>query len=249
MGWVTRNMPAPVVSAVRSALRVVTGEPQVGSIDFGALRRTRPISRDWGESRGGAVDRRYIADFLAAHAADIRGRVLEIGDDTYARQYGGTRVDRMDILHWTAGNPKATVVADLADAPHIEDDTFDCAVITQTLQYIYRPEAAIATLHRILRPGGVLLLTVPGITQLSMRCDWSSNWYWSFALPSVRRLLADRFGAGAVACSSAGNVLAALAHLHGIAASELTDAELADRDPDYQVIITARAVKQRGVGP
>ena len=60
------------------------------------------------------------------------------------------------------GNPQATIVADLTDAPHIPDDTFDCAIVTQTLQFVYDVRAAFATLHRILAPGGVLLATVPG---------------------------------------------------------------------------------------
>jgi len=40
-----------------------------------------------------------------------------------------------------------------------------------------------------------------------------------------------------------GNVLATTAFLHGLATSELTAAELDAVDPDYQLLITARAVK------
>ncbi len=53
----------------------------------------------------------------------------------------------------TEGNPQATIVGDLADAPHIPDDSFDCAIVTQTLQFVYDVRAAFATLHRILAPG------------------------------------------------------------------------------------------------
>jgi ubiquinone/menaquinone biosynthesis C-methylase UbiE len=52
----------------------------------------------------------------------------------------------------TEGNPEATIVGDLADAPHIPSDTFDCAIVTQTLQFVYDVRAAFATLHRIVAP-------------------------------------------------------------------------------------------------
>ena len=52
----------------------------------------------------------------------------------------------------TEGNPQATIVGDLTDAPHIPSDAFDCAIVTQTLQFVYDVRAALATLHRVLRP-------------------------------------------------------------------------------------------------
>jgi hypothetical protein len=58
--------------------------PRMNTVDFGDLRRVRPISRAFALDRGLPVDRHYIEHFLAAHAADIRGRVLEIGDDRSA---------------------------------------------------------------------------------------------------------------------------------------------------------------------
>jgi len=38
-------------------------------------------------------------------------------------------------------------------------------VFTQTLHLIYDVRSAIRTLHRVLKPGGVLLATFPGISQ------------------------------------------------------------------------------------
>ena len=48
-----------------------------------------PVSRSFGFDRGTPVDRRYIEQFLARHAAAIRGDVLEVGDDGYTRRFGG----------------------------------------------------------------------------------------------------------------------------------------------------------------
>ena len=48
-------------------------------------------------------------------------------------------------------------------------DAFDCIIFTQTLHFIYDVRLAIQTLHRILKPGGVLLATFPGISQIIPR--------------------------------------------------------------------------------
>ena len=61
--------------------------------NFGDLRRTKPVSSAFGYDRGKPVDRRYIEAFLATNSVDVRGRVLEIGDSAYTRQFGRDRVD------------------------------------------------------------------------------------------------------------------------------------------------------------
>jgi SAM-dependent methyltransferase len=148
-----------------------------------------------------------------------------------------------DVLDLPRPDARATIVADLADAGHVPADTFDCIIFTQTLQYIFNLEAAIATLHRILRPGGVLLGTFPAISQIC-RFDMD-RWgdYWRFTSASIHRLLAAAFRPEHLIVTAHGNVLAAIAFLHGLAAEELTVAELDYQDPDYELLLTARAVK------
>jgi SAM-dependent methyltransferase len=204
------------------------------------LRRVTPISREFGYDRGQPVDRYYIENFLARHAEDIQGRVLEIKDDSYTRKYGGNRVVTSDVLDIARDNPQATIFADLARADHIPPDAFDCIILTQTLQLIYDLRSAVETLHRILKPGGVLLVTVPGISQISYE-QCGDLWCWAFTRLSARRLLEESFLAPEV--EAYGNVLAATALLHGLAAKELSRKELDYRDPDYEVVVTLRAVK------
>jgi SAM-dependent methyltransferase len=212
-------------------------------IDFGDLRRVTPISRDFGFERGQPVDRYYIERFLARHSADIHGRVLEVGDDHYTRSFGGSRVTHSDVLDLPRDNPRATVVADLTQAGHVPSEQFDCIIFTQTLQYIFDLEKGISTLCRLLKPGGVLLGTFPVISQIC-RFDMD-RWgdYWRFTSASIQRLLAGVFGPEGVEVEAQGNVLAAVCFLHGLAAQEMTAAELDFQDPDYQLLITARAVK------
>ena len=242
-----RGLPERVRRRIRAMQRRLGLWPPVGWVRFGSLRRLQPISRKFGFDRGQCIDRYYIENFLAAHAADIRGHILEIGDDTYTRRFGGERVTRSDVLHVQEGNPKATIVADLASgADHIPSDTFDCIIFTQTLQCIYDVRAALRTLYRILKPGGVLLATFPGISQIS-RYDMD-RWgdYWRFTTLSARRLFEEIFPPECVKVNAHGNVLAAIAFLHGLAAEELREDELDYHDPDYELLITVRAVKPEG---
>ena len=220
--------------------RHLRGIPEPGRVDFGDLRRVAPVGRDFGTDRGLPIDRHYIERFLALHARDVRGHVLEVGNDAYARRHGGTRITHCDILHVDAGNPRATIVADLAAAPQIEDASFDCIILTQVLHLIYDAQAAVQTLHRILKPDGVLLLTVPGITQVPHGTDWAHTWYWAFTELSVRRMLGDVFGVERLSLEVHGNVLAAVAFLQGLAAEDLASEEIAVLDRDYPVIIAAR---------
>ena len=217
----------------------------VGQVDFGSLRRVNPISSQFGYDRGQPIDRYYIENFLAYHADDIQGRVLEIGDDFYTRQFGGDRVATSDVLHVTEGNPRATIVADLTCADHVPSDAFDCIVFTQTLQFIYDVRLAIQTLHRILRPGGVLLATVPSIGRMldPSQDKWDTHLYWAFTPPSVRALFEESFPAANVEVEAHGNVLTAISFLHGLVAEDLREQELKRRSPGYEVVITVRAVK------
>jgi SAM-dependent methyltransferase len=206
------------------------------------LDRVEPVSRNFGLDRGNPIDRYYIESFLARHAGDIRGHILEVGDDTYARKFGDSHVGEVDIVHLTDDNPKATIVADLTCADAIPSDTFDCIIFTQTLQFIYDVRAAVRTLHRILKPGGILLATFPGISQIS-RYDMD-RWgeYWRFTTLSAQRIFGEVF-AGNVTVKAYGNVLTAISFLHGLASEELRNEELNYRDRDYEVVITVRAVK------
>jgi SAM-dependent methyltransferase len=218
-------------------------QPPARPVRFGDFRRVTPISRAFGYERGRPVDRYYIENFLEAHASDIRGHVLEVGDDRYTRQFGGGRVVRSDVINLTADNPEVTIVADLTKAGIVPSDRFDCFILTQTLQFIYDLKAALATIHRVLKPGGVLLASFPVISQI---CRYDMDrWgdYWRFTSASAQRLLSEVFQEAQVQVNAHGNVLAALCFMHGLCAEDLTQAELDFYDPDYQIVITARSVK------
>jgi glycosyltransferase involved in cell wall biosynthesis/SAM-dependent methyltransferase len=215
---------------------------EMGRVDLGDLRRTKPFSEEFGYDRGGPVDRYYIENFLQKNEAVIRGRVLEVADNDYTMRFGSTKVTQSDILHIDESNPNATIIADLSNAPQLEDDRFDCIVLTQTLQFIYNAKDAIKTCYRILKPGGALLMTVPGITQLSQD-QWSDSWHWSFTRNSISKILLESFSQEKINIEIFGNVLAASAFLYGLGLPELNKEQMDVLDPNYQVIITSIAYK------
>lgn len=217
--------------------------PPVGWVRFGHLRRLKPITSDYGNSRGLEIDRYYIEKFLSEYSADIRGHVLEIKHNAYTVRYGQERVTWSDVLHPVEGNPDATIIADLTNADHLPSNVFDAIIFTQTLQVIYDIRTAIATLYRILKPGGVLLATASGMAKLSL--DDFDRWgeYWRFTSLSAKLLFEDEFPSENVSIRSYGNVLAAISFLEGLACEDLKQEELDAVDRCFEILIAVRAVK------
>lgn len=209
---------------------------------FFTLRHATPLSNEWGFDRGTPIDRYYIEQFLGEHAADIRGRALEVKSAAYTERFGSgvTQADVLDIAE--AGNPNATIVTDLTAADAIPGDQFDCFILTQTLQFIYDVRAAITHAHRLLKPGGVLLATVPVVSRIAPRYGRETD-YWRFTAASCTRLFGDVFGAGEVTVRTFGNVLVGVAFLEGAACEELPDGKLDVNDPYFPILVTVRAVK------
>jgi SAM-dependent methyltransferase len=205
-----------------------------------ALRRTRPLCDRWGADRGKPVDRYYIDRFLGENRHCIRGRVLEIQQPLYTDRFG-VAVRERHALDIDPTNERATIVADLARADAVPDDSFDCFIVPQTLHYIYDLRAAISHCHRILRPGGVLLCTVPCVSRIEPGS--LEREHWRFTAASCRRLFEEAFGAGNVAVRAHGNVLTSIAILAGIATAELRTRQLDHHDPYFPLLVTVRADK------
>jgi SAM-dependent methyltransferase len=205
------------------------------------MRRLTPLSDEWGFDRGTPVDRYYIEDFLARNRKSIQGAVLEIRDASYTTRFG-QGVTRSDVLDIDPANPRATLIADLTAADRIPSDRFDCFILTQTLQLIHDHGAAIRHAHRMLRPGGLLLVTVPSVSRIIPRYGLGQE-HWRYTPASCQRLFGDVFGDDNVEVKSYGNVLAGIAALAGLAAEELSPRELDHCDPYFPVLIAVRAVK------
>ena len=231
--------------------RKLTAWPPIGHVRFGSLRRLTPFSDEYGFDRGTPIDRHYIDDFLDRHAGDgdyapgpIRGRVLEIGDAGYSVRYAAKGLESVDVLDVSPNNPVATVIGDLTDPTGLEPEAYDCVICTQTLLLIYDVREAVRTLATIVKPGGTVLVTLPGVSRIC-RPDmdlWGD--YWRFTSLSARRMFEEVFEASDVTVEAYGNVLTASATLYGLAAEDLRIDELNARDPNFEVLIAVKAVKR-----
>lgn len=202
------------------------------------LRRTTPLSWKWGWDRGTTIARYYIEQFVEQNRSAIRGRALEVGELRYAARYGAD-VEHADVIDVWPENPRATIVADLAAADSVPSETFDCFILVQTLQYIYDVRSAVRHVHRIMRPGGVVLCTLPAVSRvgeghLEIEC-------WRFTVASARALFGDVFGLDRIEVESFGNASTGIAFLAGMAAEELSPRQLNSVDPFFPVLITVRA--------
>ncbi len=207
------------------------------------LRNLEPISRVFALDRGTPIDRIYMEDFLEKNKHLVKGVTCEIADNTYSKKYG-SNIEKFEILHYTNDNKDATIIGDLTNLATIPQCKVDCFILTQTLNFIYDFKSAIAGLHYMLKDGGVGLITVAGISQIS-RYDMD-RWgdYWRFTDLSIKKAFEEIFGEGNVDVETYGNVLATTAFLQGISAEELTKKELFYKDKDYQMTITIKAVKR-----
>ena len=199
---------------------------------WGNLRRVTPISASYGFERGTPIDRYYVDKFFTAHRHVITGRVLEIQTRDHIRTYGAdvTAADTLDISPGFA----PTYHCDLADAAIVPDGRYDCFLLPNTLCFLRNLEAALQEARRIVRRGGVILATVPGFVPLTPDVDD----YWH-ASADGWRVVAERVWPDCeTAVAAHGNCLAAAASMYGIAAEELTDAELDAHDPRYPVLVT-----------
>lgn len=220
---------------------------------FSFLIHSSPVSHKFGFDRGQPIGRYYIDTFFSNHCADIKGRVLEIQEAVYTKRFGGTSVTQSDVLDIVAANHNATIIGNLETGASIPSDSFDCMIITHTYQYIFDLKSAVLNSYRALKPGGVLLATVPGICKVS-RDSMISRYsnieddnklcdYWRFTDDVVKRLFEEVFMEENVTVNSYGNVLTASAFLYGFASEELGKKRLDYHDPDYPVLISVRARK------
>jgi len=223
-----------------SRLRAALGRAYTRAWHRGAPRSARlvprlpdrPLSTRYGQDRGRPIDRVYIERFLAQHAADIRGRGVEIHEPTYLERFGScTHIDVLDI------DPAATRATIRGDLSALPADTFDVFILTQTLQAIADPLGALRDARAALRPGGVLLVTSPGISQIRPEDVFPDLWH--FTARGLRSLAEQVFDDVQVAAH--GNVRAAAAFLYGMAETEIDPQVLQVDDPAYELVITLRA--------
>jgi SAM-dependent methyltransferase len=115
--------------------------------------------------------RRPLVDWLRAQ--DVAGaRVLDVGcgDRPYAELFPGA------VGFDVPGNPHADLHGSLESIP-VDDASFDVALCLQVLEHVPDPGAAVRELHRVVRPGGRVLLSTHGVYPFHPNPD--DLWRWT----------------------------------------------------------------------
>lgn len=200
-----------------------------------------PVSRNWGFDRGTPIARYFIDQFIASHASDIKGDVLEIKSLRYADEHASGE-GRRDVLDINASNPRANIIADIAKADHVSSDSYDCIILTETLQYVFDLIGAAKHCHRILKPGGVMLVSVPSISPVD--AELAEIDCWRFNTNACWQLFSPVFGERNVEVKSYGNFATSISGLSGVAMEEVPKECLEKTDPIYTQGILVRVVKR-----
>lgn len=80
-----------------------------------------------------------------------------------------------------------TYVADICDTK-LPDAQFDCIILSQVLEHVWEPHKAIAESHRMLRPGGWLIIDVPWMYEYHPEAPAFDD-YWRFSAAALSRML------------------------------------------------------------
>lgn len=135
-------------------------------------------------SLGYTLRREAVDEFYSRQVLQVPGgsRVLDLGG-TRLRKRGEFDVDRyeVDVIYVNLAADKGPhVVADAAHLPFAET-CFDVVICAELLEHVQDPPQVLAEAQRVLRPGGVLLITVPFLYRVhGDPCDFGryTEHYW-----------------------------------------------------------------------
>lgn len=223
-------------------LRALQFKLRISRLYWHDLKSLDPVSRQFGLERGVPIDRYYIEKFLDENKSKIEGILLEVADSKYSKRFGNNVVS-YEVLHIEKSD-RATLIGDLSKPETLPENLADCFICTQVFNFIYEFKKAIEGSHKMLKPGGVLLATVGGISQIS-RFD-ADRWghFWSFYPQGIESTMKEVFGMENVKLSVYGNSLSAISFLKGLSTEDLTKNELDFIDIDYPITIALVAIKK-----
>ncbi|HLY48040.1 MAG TPA: class I SAM-dependent methyltransferase [Solirubrobacteraceae bacterium] len=114
-------------------------------------------------------------------------RVIDIGCGDGHRTAGwvaerSARYTGFDVSEGAVGLARANgleaqLIADAAALP-LESDSVDVALSLEVLEHLFDPFGAVVEARRVLRPGGILIVTVPNVANWRSRIDFALLGRW-----------------------------------------------------------------------
>ena len=197
-----------------------------------------PLERDFGSKRGSPLDRYYIERFIEKNKLLIKGRVLEVGDDRYSKNY--VKTSQINVLRGKDNREYQNLNGDLLDFETIKNiGTFDSLIITNVLNFIFDYDTAIQNIAKLTNKNGQCLFTVSGISGISKFDNDRWGDYWRFSTKSFHEILNKYFEK--INIDYYGNASIAASLILGLVREDIPNSILNIKDEDFPVIITAIA--------
>jgi SAM-dependent methyltransferase len=168
------------------------------------------------ESLAQSPERRFLsAAFLAQYRAlsplmrrYLHGRVIDLGSGTMPfKGLLGDQVMSYDTLDIAPRSEMTTYVGDIQDMQMIQDASYDSAICLEVLEHVPSPQRAVREVHRILEPGGFVIVSVPHLSRLH---DEPHD-YYRFTKYGLRHLL-ETAGFEVLELREKGGLVAFLGH-------------------------------------
>jgi len=118
-------------------------------------------------SRGTSAWEIYSMIESVVEAQDLRGNVLDYGagvGELTRRLVAMNRFDSVsaaDIMREPADLNAEWIQQDLNDPIQAPEGTFDSVIAAEVIEHLENPRFTVRELHRVLRPGGTVLITTP----------------------------------------------------------------------------------------
>lgn len=175
------------------------------------LSRTKEFARSWDLDLLFRtylfIPRKILRDTVRELGGQLEGKLLDVGCGSqqyrkflHCRQYFG--------IEWNVDR-RPPVVADVTQIP-FRDGAFDSALCTEVLEHLPEPGRCLAEIHRVVKPGGSVLFTVP-MTVYTHSEPYDFYRYTEYGL----RYLLEKHGFEIVTLRRLGGVVSVMAS-HGI---------------------------------
>ncbi len=195
----------------------------------------RPLSRRCGVERGTPIDRYYIEKFIASNQKCIRGITMEVADNYYTKKFG-LNVEKSLTMH-VEGWGKDVIQINLETGKGVLDNSIECFICTQTIQMIYDIKAAVYNIYRMLKPGGIALITIAGIAGLSLYDYYNWGEYWRGTPKAIKKLFEEIFEEDNIKIVSYGNVKTTIAFLYGMCIEDLRENDFLYDDEQFPLLL------------
>lgn len=126
-------------------------------------RRRSPILRSW-RSMNWLVHRIVDRHLTRVAREYAQGRLLDIGcgEKPYRALFAPFITEHVGLDHTDTQHSRDAIdLYGYADAIPVEAMSFDTVLCTTVLEHVEEPASVLAEMHRVLRPGGILILTAP----------------------------------------------------------------------------------------